>query len=84
MPFDLSNVMFITTANDYDAIPAPLRDRMELIEVSGYTIEEKIEIAKRHLIPNQLKEHGISSKVFSIGKLKASLIERFFAISLAS
>src|SRR5690554_2304473 len=76
--YDLSKVMFVATANDLSTIPAPLRDRMELIEVSGYTIEEKIEIAKRHLIPNQLKEHGISSKVFSIGKpVLEKLIEEY-------
>ncbi len=66
--YDLSKVLFIATANDLSTIPRPLRDRMELIEVSGYTIEEKIEIAKRHLIPNQIKEHGIKKSDISIGK----------------
>lgn len=66
--FDLSKVMFIATANNLAEIQGPLRDRMELIEVNGYTVEEKIEIAKRHLIPKQLKEHGIASNVFSIDK----------------
>ena len=51
LPFDLSNVMFITTANDISAIPAPLHDRMEIIEISSYTREEKFHIAKKHLIP---------------------------------
>lgn len=59
IPFDLSNVMFITTANTTDTIPRPLLDRMELIELSSYTDEEKLMIAKNHLIPKQLKKHGI-------------------------
>jgi ATP-dependent Lon protease len=66
--FDLSKVMFIATANSLSEIQGPLRDRMEIIEVNGYTIEEKIEIAKNHLIPKQLKEHGITKKDFTIEK----------------
>ncbi len=66
--YDLSKVMFIATANSLSEIQGPLRDRMEIIEVNGYTIEEKIEIAKNHLIPKQLKEHGITKKDFSIDK----------------
>ena len=66
VPFDLSNVMFITTANLIDPIPSPLRDRMEIIPLSGYTAEEKIGIAKNYLIPKQLKEHGISDKNLKI------------------
>ena len=62
LPFDLSNVMFITTANDISAIPAPLRDRMEIIEISSYTREEKFHIAKKHLMPKQLEECGFTSK----------------------
>jgi len=62
VPFDLSNVMFITTANLIDPIPPPLRDRMEIIELSGYTTEERLGIAKNFLIPRQLKEHGITEK----------------------
>lgn len=62
IPFDLSNVMFITTANDVSAIPAPLRDRMEIIEISSYTREEKFNIAKKHLIPKQLDMCGFTSK----------------------
>lgn len=62
LPFDLSNVMFITTANDISAIPAPLRDRMEIIEISSYTREEKFHIAKKHLIPKQLDECGFTLK----------------------
>ncbi|HZR46699.1 MAG TPA: endopeptidase La [Candidatus Manganitrophaceae bacterium] len=61
VPFDLSSVMFITTANQIDPIPAPLRDRMEVIDISGYTTEEKIGIARNFLLPRQLSEHGISA-----------------------
>ena len=60
--FDLSRVMFIATANTLNTIAPPLRDRLELIEVSGYLVEEKIEIAKRHLIPKQLENHGLKPK----------------------
>ncbi|TNE70602.1 MAG: endopeptidase La [Bacteroidetes bacterium] len=66
--FDLSRVMFIATANNLSSIQGPLRDRMEVIEVNGYTIEEKIEIAKRHLLPKQIEEHGITSKDISLDK----------------
>ena len=64
--YDLSKVMFIATANDLSTIAGPLRDRMEIIEVSGYLMEEKREIAKRHLIPKQLENHGITAEHVSI------------------
>lgn len=66
--YDLSRVMFIATANSLATIQGPLRDRMEIIEVNGYTIEEKIEIAKQHLLPKQIKEHGITKKDISMDK----------------
>ena len=66
VPFDLSNVMFITTGNLADTIPGPLRDRMEIIYLSGYTSEEKLGIAKKYLLPKQLDEHGLTKKVLSI------------------
>lgn len=68
MGYDLSKVMFIATANDLATIQPALRDRMEIINVTGYTIEEKIEIAKRHLLPKQLEEHGMQSTDIQIGK----------------
>jgi ATP-dependent Lon protease len=66
--YDLSKVMFIATANNLTPIQPALRDRMEIIKVTGYTIEEKVEIARRHLLPKQLKEHGLTSKDLRIGK----------------
>src|SRR5215216_2434611 len=62
VPFDLSQVLFICTANNIFDIPAPLRDRMEIIRIAGYTVEEKVEIAWRYIIPRLLEEHGISDK----------------------
>ena len=66
--YDLSKVFFIATANNIGNIPTPLRDRMEMINISGYTIEEKSEIVKKHLLPKQLKEHGIPDKSVVLGK----------------
>jgi len=66
VPFDLTKVLFITTANLLDPIPAPLRDRMEVIQLPGYTETEKIEIGKRFLIPKQMKNHGLTDKNIAI------------------
>jgi ATP-dependent Lon protease len=65
MPFDLSNVLFITTANTVDTIPRPLLDRMEVIRLSGYILEEKMKIAVKYIIPRQLERHGITQKNLS-------------------
>ena len=78
--YDLSNVLFIATANDLGGIPRPLLDRMEIIEVSGYITEEKIEIAKRHLVPRELENNGIDHTDYKVTFNKASLetiIERY-------
>ena len=68
MGFDLSKVMFIATSNNLSTIQPALRDRMEIINVTGYTIEEKVEIGKRHLLPKQLKEHGLNADHLKIAK----------------
>jgi ATP-dependent Lon protease len=68
LDYDLSNVMFIATANSLSTIHPALRDRMEIIEVNGYTVEEKIEIARRHLLPKQLEENGVTKEQIKIGK----------------
>ena len=76
--YDLSKVMFIATANNISAVSQPLLDRMELIDVSGYIVEEKIEIALRHLLPKEMEAHGIAPKTFSIGrKQMAYIIEKY-------
>jgi len=66
IPFDLSNVMFVATANVADPIPPPLRDRMEILEIPGYTRNEKLAIARQHLIPKQIEEHGITKEQLTI------------------
>jgi ATP-dependent Lon protease len=73
VPFDLSEVLFITTANVLDTIPGPLRDRMEVLELAGYTEEEKLAIARDHLVAKQVRNHGLTSKqlTFADGGLRA-------------
>src|SRR5690606_39270420 len=73
LDYDLSNVMFIATANSLSSIHPALLDRMEIIEVNGYTIEEKIEIAKQHLLQKQIDQHGLSKKDVT---LKPAVIEK--------
>ncbi len=78
IPYDLSNVIFVATANVGDTIPAPLRDRMETIEIPSYTRREKLAIARRHLVPKQLLEHGISPEILDItDEALGILIERY-------
>jgi len=72
--FDLSKVLFIVTANQLDTIPGPLLDRMETIQLPGYILQEKVEIARRHLLPKQLKLHGLSARQVHIGKAVLSAI----------
>jgi ATP-dependent Lon protease len=67
MPFDLSEVLFLCTANDLSTLSAPLRDRLEIIELGGYTADEKVAIARKHLIPKQLREHAIHEGTLTIG-----------------
>jgi ATP-dependent Lon protease len=74
IPFDLSDVLFITTANTIDSIPAPLIDRMEIIYLSSYTKEEKFNIAKIHLIPKQVKKHGLNKRMFKITDLALNIL----------
>ena len=74
-PYDLSKVLFITTANSLETIPAPLRDRMEIIELSGYTLEEKTEIARRYLVPKQLAANGLTDNhaIFTEDGIRAAI-----------
>jgi ATP-dependent Lon protease len=78
IPYDLSNVMFVATANISDPIPAPLRDRMEILEIPGYTRREKLAIARRHLIPKQLEEHGITKEQLEITDPAVDLVIDFY------
>jgi ATP-dependent Lon protease len=74
IPYDLSQVMFIATANSLDTIPAPLKDRMEILEIPGYTRHEKLSIARRHLVPKQLSEHGVTAEKVDITDAALSLL----------
>jgi ATP-dependent Lon protease len=78
IPYDLSNVMFVATANIADPIPAPLRDRMEILEIPGYTRREKLAIARRHLIPKQLEEHGITKEQLDITDKAVDVVIDFY------
>jgi ATP-dependent Lon protease len=78
VPFDLSDVMFITTANTLDTVPGPLRDRMEIIALAGYTAEEKLQIAKRYLVPRQIERNGLKKSWIGIGdKALRRIIEQY-------
>lgn len=74
MGYDLSKVMFIATSNSLSTIQPALRDRMEIIEMTGYTIEEKVEIGRQHLLPKQLEEHGLTAKDLTVGKKQMEFI----------
>ena len=78
IPYDLSNVMFVARANVADPIPAPLRDRMEILEIPGYTRREKMAIARQHLIPKQIEEHGITPQQLEITDPAVDLIIDFY------
>ena len=73
LPFDLSKVLFIATANMAAPIPGPLRDRMEIIELSGYTMDEKVSIAQQYIIPEQMRDHGVLGTTPSSTSSEATL-----------
>lgn len=78
LPFDLSKVLFIATANSVDTIPAPLLDRMELIKIPGYTFEEKLHISRKHILPKQIKAHGLDLNQIHISdNVLLSLAEKY-------
>ncbi|ABR47284.1 ATP-dependent protease La [Alkaliphilus metalliredigens QYMF] len=78
MPFDLSKVLFITTANSLDTIPRPLLDRMEVIRIAGYTEEEKVKIAEKYLVPKQLKVHGLKKNQINISERTIRDISNYY------
>jgi ATP-dependent Lon protease len=78
LPFDLSGVVFVATANEEGNIPGPLRDRMEIIRISGYTLEERVAIAQQHLLPRVLTAHGLTSEMVAFdGVALQSLAMRY-------
>ena len=76
LPFDLSGVMFVCTANDIDRVPGPLRDRMEIISIAGYTQDEKLQIAQRYLVPRQLERNGLKPSQLAIRRRRLRLAQR--------
>jgi len=84
LPFDLSKVLFIATANMLDSIPGPLRDRMEIIELTGYTEDEKVEIAKRYLIKRQLEANGLQAEQASVSEAALHQIVRDYTRKLVA
>ncbi len=78
VPFDLSKVLFICTANQLDTVPAPLLDRMEVIDLQGYSEEEKVHIAKRYLVPRQIEENGLTTEQIEIGEESVSFVIRHY------
>ncbi len=76
IPFDLSEVMFVCTANDLGQLSAPLRDRLEIIELTGYTVEEKVQIAKRHLVPKARREHALTDDALVVGDAALAAVAR--------
>lgn len=79
VPFDLSKIIFVATANRVQPIPPPLLDRMEVIELPGYTPEEKLKIAMKHLIPRVLEQHGLSSEFLQIPEVQIHEVVKYIS-----